>query len=596
MNAFRSVTAGLAMLAVLAAVLATGCQPKRRPRPAESGATAAGSREELEQAVDLMAQLGEIPLEKAETDLAYLLNRWIRGAAELPEWKRDPLADRLPKIVRDAYDAGRLERGAFDLHDSRVLLEAQWCRDISEWAGKQPSPSAFTAWLAARQPALSKDDAEQLRIGERLFDWTIRNIQLDPLAPYVAEAAGAAGSGATDANLPPFLRGLPGPGYQRETWQTLLAGHGDAWERGRVFAALARQQGLETVVLAISDLNVSPRPTFWMVALVVAGELFLFDPQIGLPVPPVGAQGVLQSGIATFADLRAHPEWLEAFDVPGEIQYGVRPTDLKNVVALVDLPPAWLSRRMEQFERQLVGDKRMRVSSQPSRLADRIRQIPGVNRVELWTVPWEAELFAATLAQMAKGDPPPSVRARLAEDALFLGRSPLSLGRSQHFRGRFANDDDRKGAKGHYLDTRIPDDVLDRLGNDESAQRAMGLVRDRFESDNAWINRLQVTQIVSKTAKAHASYWLGLVHFETGQYDVAAEWFRNRTLELAGQNPWKAGARYNLGRCLEQQGQSVAARTLYLEDQSPQRHGSLLRARLLLDTAAENSTGTATER
>lgn len=586
MNAFRSPLTLAILVAVFAQLMATGCQPKRRSRSAESGATAAGSREELEQAVDLMGQLGEIPLEKAETDLAYLLNRWIRGAAESPGWKRDPLADRLPKIIRDAYDLSRLERGAFDLQDSRVLLEAQWCRDISDWAAKQPTPKPMAAWLAGRQPALSRDEAEQLRIGERLFDWTIRNIQLDPLAPYVAEAAGAAPGGPADANLPPYLRGLPGPGYQRETWQTLLAGHGDAWERGRVFAALARQQGLETVVLAISDVNVSPRPTLWSIALVVANDLFLFDPLLGLPLPPVAAQGTLSPGITTLADLRTHPEWIETWDLPGDMQYGVRPTDLKNLVALIDLPPAWLSRRMDQFEQQLVGEKRMRVSSHPSRLADRVRQIPGVNRVELWTVPWEAELFTASLAQMAKGDPPPSVRARLAEDALFLGRSPLSLGRSQHFRGRFANDDDRKGAKGHYLDTRIPDDVLDRLGNDESAQRAMGLVRDRFESDNAWINRLRVTQIISKTAKAHASYWLGLVHYENGQYEVAADWFRNRTLELAGDNPWKSGARYNLGRCLEMQGQSVEARALYLDDKSPQRHGNVLRARLLLDTAS----------
>ncbi len=586
MNGFRSAVVFTVLAAMLASLSAAGCQRKRRPRSAESGATAAGSREELEQAVDLMAQLGEIPLEKAETDLAYLLNRWIRGAAEPAGWKRDPLADRLPKIVRDAYDLSRLERGSFDLHDSRVLLEAQWCRDISEWAGKQASPAWITAWLAARQPALSRDDAEQLRIAERLFDWTIRNIQLDPLAPYVAEASGAAAGGSNGANLPPFLRGLPGPGYQRESWQTLLAGHGDAWERGRVFAALARQQGLDTVVLAVADVNVSPRPTLWAVAVVVANELFLFDPGLGLPLPPVGAQGGLLGGIATFAELRAHPEWIESYDIAGDVLYGVRPPDLKNIVALVDLPPAWLSRRMEQFEQQLVGDKRMRVSSSPSRIADRVRPIPGVNRVELWTVPWESELYVAMLAEMAKGDPPPTVRARLAEDALFLGRSPLSLGRSQHFRGRFANDDDRKGAKGHYLDTRIPDDVLDRLGNDETAQRAMGLVRDRFESDNAWVNRLRVTQIISKTAKAHASYWLGLVHYESGQYEVAADWFRNRTLELAGENPWKAGARYNLGRCLELQGQSVAARTLYLADKSPQRHGNLLRARWLLDTSS----------
>jgi hypothetical protein len=184
MNALRSPLTLAILVAVFAQLMVTGCQPKRRSRSAESGATAAGSREELEQAVDLMGQLGEIPLEKAETDLAYLLNRWIRGAAESPGWKRDPLADRLPKIIRDAYDLSRLERGAFDLQDSRVLLEAQWCRDISDWAAKQPTPKPMAAWLAGRQPALSRDEAEQLRIGERIFDWTIRNwIRSRPMWP-----------------------------------------------------------------------------------------------------------------------------------------------------------------------------------------------------------------------------------------------------------------------------------------------------------------------------------------------------------------------------------------------------------------------------
>lgn len=573
--------AGRVLLATLCVAPWIGCGKPPRTRAAKPSGASSPVNQDLIQALDLLRQLDQVSQDRAAGDLAYLLNRWSQTQKADADWKPDGLADRLPRQIRELYPLSELARPTFDLHDTRVLLEANWARDISDWVGKQNSPVAFRDWLAGRQPSLDRDSSEQLKIAERLFDWTVRNIQLDPLLPYAAEAVGTSAapeSANTPARptLPPFARGVPGPGYQHEVWQTLLMGHGDAWERARVFGTLARQQGIDTVVLAIFDVNVSPRPQAWGVAVLLGEDLFLFDPALGLPLPSADGQGV-----ATLAELRDHPERLAALDIDEQARYPVQGRDLQHVVALVDAAPAALSSRMQRLERQLVGAHRMVLTTRPTPLADRVRKCQGINSVNLWTAPWEAEMFAAALAQLAKNEPPAEVRQRLAEDALFSNLSPLVLGRYQHFHGVFANADDVVGAKGHYLQARFPDEIIDNLGADEKAQRALGLVRDRYESDNAWLTKLRIAQIYSKAAKLHASYWLGLVHFEAGQYDVAADWFKSRTLDAAGNSPWKPGARYNLARSYEQLGKLAEARALYEEDTSPQRHGNLLRARAL---------------
>jgi hypothetical protein len=562
-------------------LLAIGCGKPPRSRPSQTVTAAHSTNQELTQALDLLRQLDQIDQTQASADLVYLLNRWSQTLPPDNSWKPDELAGRLPKQLRELYSLDSLERNTFDMHDTRLLLEAYWSRDISEWVRKQASPEPFTDWLKTRQPTLPKEQAEQLRVAERLFDWTIRNVQLDPLLPYASEAVGATlnadGKAETSApQAPPYARGVAGPGYQRQAWQTLLMGHGDAWERARVFGLLARQQSIETVVLAIFDVTVSPRPQAWTVAVLLGEELFLFDPALGLPLPTGDGQG-----IATLTDLRAHPEWLESLDIDTETRYSVRNKDLQNVVALIDATPASLALRMHRLEKQMAGEHRMILASFPSQVADRVRKCQGVNSVNLWTAPWEAEIYTAALGQLANSNPPPEVLARLAEESMFGNLGPLVQGRHRHFHGAFANEEEEKGAKGYYLQSRFPDELIEKLGSDERAQRAIGLVRDRFESDNAWANKLRFAQMYSKSSKTHASYWLGLVHYESGQYDVAVDWLKGRTLEAAGDSPWKNGARYNLARTYEQLGKKAEASALYREDNSPQRHGNLLRARKL---------------
>ena len=81
--------------------------------------------------------------------------------------------------------------------------------------------------------------------------------------------------------------------------------------------------------------------------------------------------------------------------------------------------------------------------------------------------------------------------------------------------------------------------------------------------------------------KQIASYWLGVLAFEIGEYEEAIDFLGKRTLALDADSLWANGARFNLARAYEQLGNTKRAQKIYREDQSPQRYGNLLRARRL---------------
>ena len=97
----------------------------------------------------------------------------------------------------------------------------------------------------------------------------------------------------------------------------------------------------------------------------------------------------------------------------------------------------------------------------------------------------------------------------------------------------------------------------------------------------------------------HASYWLGLIVAEQGNYPAAIDWFAARTLRLdpeGGQatdgadTPWAAGATYNIARAYEADGQiDKAIQTYRCDTDSPYRDSNLLRARWLESLASPES-------
>ena len=91
-------------------------------------------------------------------------------------------------------------------------------------------------------------------------------------------------------------------------------------------------------------------------------------------------------------------------------------------------------------------------------------------------------------------------------------------------------------------------------------------------------------------AKIDASYWLGLVVEQSGNYAAAEDYFKTRVLAADPDGKWRHGAVYNLARVCEATGRTAEAIELYQNDKdAPGLSGNLVRARWLkkLSGAAE---------
>ena len=157
----------------------------------------------------------------------------------------------------------------------------------------------------------------------------------------------------------------------------------------------------------------------------------------------------------------------------------------------------------------------------------------------------------------------------------FTTRPLLWKARTRHFQGRRQGDEDR-------LDSE-PSEIID--DHREAAQlytsksvRPTDVAIARGGSDDK--------RRVDAAAKLHATYWVGLLSYDNGKYDVAAHWLGRPELQ-ADDSPWSAGARYNLARTYEAQGKFEEAVGLLEQDASPQKHGNRILALRLKARAAE---------
>ena len=550
----------------------------------------------FEIAVDFLKMRDEHNLDRSASQSAYHLNRWIRDQAADPRWMIDrPLLNTLPDAIRRApatkaiLSDKALAQLEFRSGDVLLLEESRWLRAIAVTASQAPSNPDLSQWLS--DTGLDRKAAKELATSQKLFDWTIRNIQLDELVPYPKKsAAGPITRAQRDdptADWPPPMLGQPGPGYTGQPWHVLMYGHGDMYQRARVFILLVRQMRIDAVMLAIDTKTGRADP--WLPAVRVENELYLFDSQLGIPIPGPGGKG-----IATLTQVQEDPAILESLNLGANYQYRVTSADLDKVVALIDATPEYLSQRMKLVEQQLSAADQMVLTLSPSDLKRALQDCQGIQDVRLWAVPIEANIYQQAYAELLSQNP--EMRWKdFVEHGLFQYLTPIVKGRRQYLLGNLINQGDQKGATSHYLAVRIADAALEDLEQSKRLQASMGLERPRGMSDEDWLRRVEQVKRLQVEAKKHASYWIGVAHLEQGNYEIAANWFKTRTLENTPEGPWTNGARYNLARCYEALNKPAEARQLYMIDESPQRYGNLLRARSLPETADTQSEAPAAE-
>jgi tetratricopeptide (TPR) repeat protein len=289
----------------------------------------------------------------------------------------------------------------------------------------------------------------------------------------------------------------------------------------------------------------------------IGGQLYLFESDLGLPFANEdGTQ------IATWEQVRKNSELLRKFDLKDVAKYKVTEADLKRVVPLVVASPEALSKRMLALERSLKGNHHLQLFVPARELAGKLAKIEGLGHARLWHVPWEAIIFQEFLAQArAKKGNEAAAHEYVTRYSVYDNETPLFYGRFQHIHGKFATEDQTLGALDLYLESRTSDANIRAMARNVDAPKQMPEIMQH--------------------AKEDATFFFGLSHYETGRYDLAAEWFE-RIIEETPDSPWIGAAHYNLGRSYEAQEDMDRARTEYIRDtDSPQRLGSILRAELL---------------
>jgi hypothetical protein len=563
-----------------------------KPSPRGNGMVMTG-QDALGQALKELDNVGEFGTEQgAGRGIAYL-NSWIEQPTQKPaQWQREPMLDRLPRAIRDHQQLALLhdlDRKNFSLQDFTYLRECFWMRDISRRIGNEPEPKALKPWFDELEKSAGDDVVRKLAIAERLFDWTTRNLQAEPLPPPAPEPEAVVGDDAEAQfrRLPAAAKAIPGPGYTLLPWQALLFGQGDAQQRARVFIALCRQAEIPVIMLAV-DRNAPGGPTPWLPAAFLGGKLYLFDSAMGLPIP--GPDG---KGIATLDEVIADPGMLRKLDIQGDEAYRTSAEDLKNLVGLIDAPPEALTQRMATLQAALTGDRRLEVALTPSNLAAELKPIKAFNHVALWRVPMEAVMYFPASFSVAQRDPELAKELQ-ARYMVFDENEAIMKGRQFHLKGEFNSDDPRRPAAREWYQMARPSDreIIDLTESSAAQKRFLESMR-RFgreppEDPQARKAMFQELQKTAYRRKQYASYFLGLVAYDAGDYPLAIEWFKDRILEADPNTPWRPAARYNLGRSLEQLNEWQAAVEVYQQDDSPQRHGNLIRARTLIEQHRES--------
>jgi tetratricopeptide (TPR) repeat protein len=470
-------------------------------------------------------------------------NQWFRSRPPAgKDWKREPLLvpvlDGIPKapsgLQGDALEnyqrsvanlekqisSDELRDGVFADWEGRLLAESVWARDVSQWA----------------RGTADTDD----KIAAALFDWTVRNVQLDPTpSPFVSRDAKAPAEPADTIHRP---------------WQALVYGHGSAAHRAWVFVELLRQQNIAAALIRPIDADPAKSPL--LVGVFIGDDVQLYDPQLGLPLRNK------EGGVATLAEVAADDSLLRQFDVDGEYAYGATAEQIAGVEALVVASPLQLSRRGAELEGSLEGENFVKLSADVQVLADRLAKLPQVKQTNLWMQPFQAYVDEQTIG--------PEGRVLAVDEFAPLAERPLLWqGRVLHLQGN----------KGVRADERNDPLAEARDGH----QQALVLYQDKnVRLSNRELNKLEpAKRPIYSASKAVAGYWLGLLSYDRGNYDVALGWLEDRTLDQNRSSRWANGARYNLARTQEALGDKEAAiKTLQSDPKdAPQRHGNLLRAK-----------------
>ncbi len=577
-----------ALLSTVALIGVAGCdnQSSNRIRKIQANQSAnKENRDSIREAFRYLPQLIRVDRTVALREIIIQLNTWSKSVTDAGSWKSSGLLDSVAGQLRTIDFSKRMSRLEFAEPECEYLLQCQMLKDVSKWVVERPYRDVlFSAWLEKQKSSLPADDWSQLESALKLFDWTICNVAIEGQPADAMRLV--QNSELPVSNNPSAYQQLPfndnAPTYRQLPWQTMMFARGDTWERARVFTQLAFLQGIDCVVLALPSQTGATENAalrLWCVAVPIGGEFYLFEPQWGLPIPSQSGEG-----IATLREAKENPAVLRRARLPGRFdEYPVVQSDLKGLIALMDVEPFALGRTMHTLERSLTGDNRVRLSSDADAIEARLTKLDPTLSVRLWNVPWLAHAYNQ------------SVRERLNEQSafslsyvdkfgVFIMDTPISRARNLHFKGQFENTVEVPGALRAYMDVRVDEKTLKDMQYDREIQKSLGVVKNPNETADSFQFRIAQAQDFYRRSKFDVAIFLAMLSWDMGKMDTSKDWLSKRLLQIKGTDRWHAQAHYLMGRAYEQQGNNAAAIAEYEFDNSPQAAGNRIRIRKIQST------------
>lgn len=523
----------------LALSLLIGCQKSTRNKSdiviekmrANSGNS---SSEALRQGIRNLMQTNQINKKDMTDETRVLINAWLKSAdAKSINYSPSKLLDSIDTKLLSAVSSESPEANQLSGADIECLYEAKVMRTLSEWIVAAPvRDRLFQPMLTAKMSELKPESAVKLEQAYKLFDWTIRNIML----------AGTPSSQTNNKTRDPRGQIVEnGVGYSYLPWEAALFSQADFIVRGRVFAGLARQQGIETCWISVGSAPGAAGDLFCM-GILIENQLLLVETKLGIPIldPDTDAWATLQ-------DVAKNEKILRRLNLP-QYEYAYQKSDIVAVQLLIDATPFTLSLRAKLLESGLVGNERMTLYVDADVLADQLNKAAPNSTVSVWNIPVMAQAYAIQLQERLKETSMYTMKY-MAEHLIWLVEgSDVATGRNLHLSGKFENSPEGLGALKTYIDTRVDDASLKRMSFNPDVQRSLGIERDPNETQQMYDARVLQAIAIFSRAKFDAAFLLGQLHFDRGDYKSSMYWLSERLLPDKRAQLWYTPGWYTLAR------------------------------------------------
>ena len=587
------------------------------------------------------------------------LDNWIRNVQAGTDWKPDSMLAGIDEKYKTLPSVAAVSDMKFQLNDADFFQEAIWLKSVADRSATQISKGIYQYMVSAAanglqpkktqqllnaddqllaairvlHPELSADESEYLTWTCRLFDWTVRNIQLDlmPVTYNTDEVKKKAIDMVDIATGDAPVDGVVGPGYTKTVGDVISTGKGDLWQKSRLFILLCRQLSIDVVMLNVSDRNDSSKIVPWSLGALIGGKIFLFDMKMGIPIP-----GKEYRQVATYGQVIKDPSILQQLrykvseSTDDDPDYRIIPEELKTVHVWLDASEESLSRRMQLLEPKLTGDFRVAIQFQPSKVHDLLKG-KSFTSISLSPIPFQTRQYMDTFKSALTRKKTEAIRRNYLQRTYFDIKIPikkvvrkdrideatqslksgqeetievttylLAEARHRFLLGVFGADAksgrntlgarklredleagrDILDASQMFMDLALDDERIDEILSDKDWVTMMGLDAKNDLDAKDQENFFNIFEAVLRLIRTDSSIWLGLASFETDDFGNAKNWF-GEISRFDKSNRWSYLANYNLARSQEALYDYKSAIESYRNIESPQKFGNIIRARLM---------------